>query len=82
MQPAMPVIDDIRAAIMAACDRQGITQRQLAELSGIHYVTISRFFNSHLEPSIAVCEKLAQAANLRLKILLEKPTQKKIRKIG
>lgn len=46
-------------------DRTGMSQNELAEASGAHYVTISRILNRHMSPSLALCERLAKAAGMR-----------------
>lgn len=48
-----------------ACQERGITQRELARLSGVHYVTVSKIFtNRYLNPGLNLCETLAAAAGL------------------
>ena len=60
----MKALNNFRRNIRAACDKAGISQRQLAEDAGIHYVTVNRILRGHLCPTIDVCEKIADAAKV------------------
>jgi transcriptional regulator with XRE-family HTH domain len=56
--------DNFIANVRAAMTRLGLTQEQLSEKSGVHYVTVSRILNGHNEPSFSTCERLAKAVKI------------------
>lgn len=56
-----------RENLKAACERRGITQRELAARSGVHYVYINRVFHGHAVPSLTIADKLATGAGSCLK---------------
>ena len=57
----------VRALIGARIERD-LTQKQLAELSGIRQSNISRIENGTCSPTIATLQKLAAAMGKRLHI--------------
>lgn len=61
--------------IMAARDRKGISQRQLANLSGISQKTISRIENGLDIPKITTLLKLATHLDMEIS-LIDKKSQK------
>lgn len=68
----MPLQDNFRANLQAAIDRLDLSNVDLAELSGVHVVTISRILHGHLEPSLSMCEKLAAAVKIAPEKILQK----------
>ncbi len=68
----MPLQDNFRVNLQAAINRLGISNVELARLSGVHVVTISRILHGHLEPSLAMCEKLAGAVKIAPEKILQK----------
>ena len=61
----MAIIDNFVSNLRRACDQSGLSQSRLAELSGVHYVTVSRILNGKISPSVEICERLAKAAGMR-----------------
>lgn len=55
-------------AMIEAREHDGLTQKQLAERSGITQADISRLENGNANPSIRTLKKLAAALNRKLKI--------------
>lgn len=62
----MPLADNFRENLRSAIEKNGLTQRQLAEKSGVHYVTICNILAGRAEPSLTICEALAKAAKIKL----------------
>ena len=60
----MPLLDNFVANLKAAIKKAGISQRELARRSNVHYVTINRIIQGNLDPSIQVCEALGKAAGM------------------
>jgi len=48
----------------------GISQKQLADMSGVHITNISRIENGHYQPSIDVLKKLIKVFNVSADYLL------------
>ena len=55
---------------------QGLTQKQLSELSGVHEVQIARYENGKSKPSIEVLKKICKALNQPYILWLDKETAK------
>ena len=62
-----PEMDVIRALIDARI-ASNLTQKQLAELSGVNQSDISKIENGTRNPSIRVLQKLAAGMNMSLKL--------------
>jgi transcriptional regulator with XRE-family HTH domain len=45
-------------------DKRGYSVRQLAELAGVGFVTVSRIENGHISPTVTMLEKLAKALDI------------------
>jgi len=45
-------------------DKRGHSVRQLAELAGVGFVTVSRIENGHISPTVTMLEKLAKALDI------------------
>lgn len=66
---------DIIRAIVDARTSQNLTQKQLAEKTGIHQADISKLENGTRNPSINLLKRLAEGMDMMLKIEFE-PKQK------
>ena len=62
-------MSDLVHSIKENCRLQSITQRELAEKSGITEASISRYFNGERIPNIKNAEKMASALGLRIVML-------------
>ena len=62
-----PELDVIRAIIDARTSRN-LTQKQLAELTGIHQSDISKLENGTRNPTINLLKRLAEGMDMVLKI--------------
>ncbi len=62
-----PEMDVIRALIDARTSKQ-LTQKQLAEKTGIHQADISKLENGTRNPSINLLKRLAEGMDMVLKI--------------
>jgi transcriptional regulator with XRE-family HTH domain len=54
---------------------RGLSQRALAERSGVGYVNIARLELAQVDPRLSTLEKLADALEIRLVDLLTGPTR-------
>ena len=64
-------MSDLVHSIIENCRLQSITQRELAEKSGITEASISRYFSDERSPNIKNAEKMASALGLRIVMLNE-----------
>ena len=64
-------MSDLVHSIIENCRLQSITQRELAEKSGLTEASISRYFNGERIPNIKNAEKMASALGLRIVMLNE-----------
>ena len=62
-----PELDVIRAIVNARCS-QNLTQKELAERTGIHQADISKLENGTRNPSIHLLKRLAEGMGMVLKI--------------
>ena len=62
-------MSDLISSIIEICSSQNITQRELAEKSGLTEASISRYFNGERSPNIKNAEKMASALGLRIVML-------------
>ena len=62
-------MSDLVHSIIEYCRLQSITQRELAEKSGLTEASISRYFNGERIPNIKNAEKMASALGLRIVML-------------
>lgn len=67
LEPAYVIVQ----AMIDARNTSGMTQKQLAERSGINQADISRLENGNGNPSIRTLQRLATAMGMRLKICFE-----------
>jgi len=61
----MPLLNNFRHNLLAACQERGVSQQDLANRSGVHYVSVSRILAGKQDPSVDICERLAIAAGVR-----------------
>lgn len=64
-------MSDLVYSIIESCKLQSITQRELAEKSGLTEASISRYFSGERSPNIKNAEKMASALGLRIVMLKE-----------
>lgn len=65
------VVGNLGANLKAARKKLGLTQEQVAELSGVHATEVSRIEAGKRDPQVSTVEKLARAVELRPGQLLE-----------
>ena len=51
---------------------RGMTQEQLAQISGVHRVTIARIESGEISPNLRTLERLAEAMGVTVGELIEK----------
>lgn len=61
---------EIMKQIIAECKAQNMTQRELAERSGVTESSTSRYFNGERTPNIKKVEKMARALGLKLALIM------------
>lgn len=61
---------EIMKQIIAECKSQNMTQRELAERSGVTEASTSRYFNGERTPNIKKVEKMARALGLKLALIM------------
>lgn len=64
IQPEMQVV----RALVTARENRNLTQKQLAEITGINQADISKLENGTRNPSVALLKRLAEGLNMTLKI--------------
>lgn len=62
-------MSDLVYSIIENCRLQSITQRELAEKSGLTEASISRYFSGERSPNIKNAEKMASVLGLRIVML-------------
>ena len=68
----MDIKNAVGSALLEARGDRKITQKQLAEITGIYQADISNIERGKANPSIETLERLAKGMNLKLKISFEK----------
>ena len=68
----MSDVDRFRTNLAALLGSKQMTQADLAERSGVHFVTVSRVLSGNASPSLAICEKLSTGAGTTTAELLGK----------
>lgn len=68
---------NIIQAMIDARNSQHITQKELAERTGITQADISRIENGTRNPSLAMMKRIAQGLGMQLKLEMIQPTSKK-----
>lgn len=66
MQQVMPLAENFRENLRSALEKKRMTQRELANKSGVHYVTICNILAGKAEPSLTICEALAKSAGIKI----------------
>ena len=62
-------MSDLISSIIEICSSQNITQKELAEKSGLTESSISRYFNGERSPVLKNAEKMASALGLRIALI-------------
>lgn len=57
-------------------ERQGFSLRKLADMSGVHFVTLARIQAGGLDPRLSTPVKLTKALGVTLSELVEQPKRK------
>ena len=60
----MAWLENFRDNLRSALNAKGMTQQQLAQESGLHFVTVSRILGGIISPSVETCERLASAVGI------------------
>ena len=60
------ITKEVRELVRSTRNRSGISQKELAEKSGITQVNISKIENGHAVPTLPVLKRLADAMGKRL----------------
>lgn len=60
----MPFRDNFRENLRARLDRHDLSVTKLAALAGVHRVTIHKILSGEIEPSLSLCEKIANSAGI------------------
>ena len=60
----MPFRDNFRDNLRAWLKRGELTITELAKRAGIHRVTIYKILSGEIEPSLSMCEKIADSAGI------------------
>lgn len=77
MQSALVLIENFRANLRRLMEAKGVSVRQLAALSGVNYVTISRVMNGkQTNLTMDLCEKLAAALEIPAEEMFQNPKKK------
>lgn len=63
---------NIMDSIIEDCRLRGITQRELAEMSGLTEASICRYFKHQRVPNLSSAEKMANALGLTLRLSLKR----------
>jgi transcriptional regulator with XRE-family HTH domain len=67
-------LENFRENLRKRCERQRISQRDLADKAGVHFTTVSRVLMGHIEPSVPLAEQLAEATGISLEKILRDPS--------
>ena len=67
------LIDNFVANLETAIGKLGISQSELARRSGVHYVTVHKVLRRKMEPTVELCERLAEAAQMQPEKSFRKP---------
>ena len=69
----MAALENFRTNLRGLCQKRGVSQRQLATLAGVHYVTVNRVLQGILAPTVPLAEKLTKAAGGDMKKIFADP---------
>jgi DNA-binding XRE family transcriptional regulator len=60
----MPFRDNFRDNLRSRLDRGDLTVTELARRADVHRVTIHKILSGEIEPSLSLCEKIADSAGI------------------
>lgn len=60
----MPFRDNFRDNLKARLSKGDLTVTELAKRAGVHRVTVHKILSGEIEPSLSLCEKLANSAGI------------------
>lgn len=72
----IPLLQNFAENLREAMKQAGLSGREVAKRSGLHYVTISRVLNGRLCPTLETCEKIADAVGMRPDTAFLEPLKK------
>lgn len=55
----MPLLQNFRANLARSIAQSGLSKTRVAELAGLHRVTLHKLLAGSFEPSLETCERLA-----------------------
>jgi DNA-binding XRE family transcriptional regulator len=61
----MPLLTNFRENLRKQIDASGLSKTAIADAAGIHRVTLHKILAGDFEPSLEMCEKLAEALEIR-----------------
>lgn len=73
---AVTLAETFRVNLRNALEEKGLTQKELAERSGVSHVHICRILAGKHEPTLSLCDALARGIRLPAEKLLTKPMGK------
>ena len=68
-------LKNFRANVLYASEAAGISQRELARRSGVHFVTVNRIVRGVQDPGVQQCERIAAGLGIPLRDLIIEPTR-------
>lgn len=68
-------LKNFRVNLRALMEARGISQRDLADSAGISYPHVNRILMDKVEPSLPICDQLADALDVPLTDLLSAPSK-------
>lgn len=69
----MTSLENFRGNVRRVCALEGISQRELALRSGVALVHVSRILTGKADPSMTICERIAEAVGVPLAVLIGEP---------
>lgn len=60
----MPLLTNFRENLRKQIDASGLSKTAIADAAGIHRVTLHKILAGDFEPSLEMCEKLAEALEI------------------
>lgn len=69
----MNALKHFRQNLAAAMADRGLTQRALADKSGVTYVYINRILVGRSDPSVTICDKLSDALSIPFDTMIKNP---------
>jgi transcriptional regulator with XRE-family HTH domain len=68
-------LSNFQANLRQAMQLRGLSQRQIAIAAELSYPYVNRILTSKVEPTLPVCDRLADAVKISLVDLLRKPAE-------